>query len=1121
MSWSRRLRAIARVIYHLCPLRQDIKWRLRERLDPLLQVLQDKPTLKRILNGFSLAILGRKEMTIGRDNQRERALLEIIEYIADHTCSFGQPTHWLALPFLTTGGAEKFALNLCRALRELRPTHSVVLLVTDRNLVTKSVPIPSGVALVIFDDYLSDDLSYERKQTLLRDLLLVARPQCFLNINSEVAWLLILADGQRLGRLTFLYASIFAFQFAPDGRTKIGYAAYFLKKAMPFLTGLLSDNQRFIEDAVAEYGFDPEIRSRMHVLYQPCTFVDGATRATVEPRSRTAYERPQILWAGRLDAEKRVDLFLDVVRRCTFADFRVYGQVVLDGDKTLPTLPNLSYEGPFSSPLQWVEHFDFNAFLFTSKWEGMPNILLEAGALGIPVIAPTVGGVGELISDETGYPLPEHPTVEDYERTLCALLADPVGARARSDRLLQLLNERHNWRQFISALTAVPGFNATAHPPQNIIPPPRKSDEPLVSVIIPCYNQGRYLYESVSSALAACSSDMEIIIVDDGSTDPKIEHYLREANGLALDIVRVCRMTNGGLSSARNAGLELARGEFIQFLDADDLLTPGKIDAQLAQLTVNKKLDVSVCNFLLCDETRSHFSKPDEAIARFDLSLEDFLYRWERGFSIPIHCGLFRKKLLSKTRFDTHSQAKEDWLFWTSLSISGASLGYINGHWAIYRQHDASMRQSYLNMGHAWLRAGLKIESMLGGREPLFIESVVSWFEQCYRANPGYQEEIAALQVASSGKAGVTIGPGMPVLAEASVCRVDPVRLIDRLKGIGSTLQEEPPMISVVIPVYNHYDYLEGCLDSLAEQRNVPFEIVCVDDASSDFRVTELMRALSNRLPHLKVIIQSTNQGISRAQNDAVAVATGEFVAFLDCDDALEPGALAVIRDYIQAYPEMDYFFTDRLDVDETGKVVRTARYGGYEFLHFRGQEHIRSDLLDGMVASHLKVIRRSAYLAAGGCDEALSGVQDWALALTIAEDKSLYYVNQALYRHRLQASSVTRGDSVAQFRKTNILRRRFAERWLRTKDFDPKTASIRVFKSGDFPLSLDQLKTAWREGARCIVNIFGPLEISRCNFLREFNSYFDEIQWDDPAVPASLIGYLWSDSLLMKHGDA
>ncbi|EAX48962.1 glycosyl transferase, family 2 [Thermosinus carboxydivorans Nor1] len=642
---------------------------------------------------------------------------------------------------------------------------------------------------------------------------------------------------------------------------------------------------------------------------------------------------------------------------------------------------------------------------------------------------------------------------------------------------------------------------------------------PKVSVIIPCYNQGKYLYESVSSALLAYSGPLEIIVIDDGSSDPKMPYYLNQVAMLS-DFIRVVRQSNRGLSGARNVGIEMATGDFIQFLDADDLLIPGKLDAQVAHMIVARDLDVSVCNFLICDETCSHFYKPDEAIARFDLSLEDFLYRWERGFSIPIHCALFRASVFAETCFDNEVRAKEDWVFWCSLAIKGKRMAYLPGHYAIYRQHENSMRRSVVSMGKNWLNAALKIDSMVHKMEPLFFDSAVSWFEQYYRGHPEYRKEISRLQaeVPSSQPTGLSAGP-LNVDSDLSD------QLLARLGFLGTIV--ESPLLTVIIPIYNHFDYLEECLNSLANQGLTDIEVICIDDASPDMRVKALLRSLEGKLSRLRIIINEQNRGVSVTQNVAVELSRGEYIAFLDCDDALPPGALARVREEIIRHPEADYFFTDRLDVDESGKVLRVAKYGGYDQIRPRGPEHIRSDLLDGMIASHLKVIRRHAYIAVGGCDEELSGVQDWELALKIAEIGTFVYIPEPLYRHRIHLKSVTKSARVEQFRKTNIVRRRFIRRWLVPTDYQPleraelqkliqsgRAGAFRVFKVRESLPSLADLKECQSRGQACVFDLRGSVPIDVINFVREYNSYVDLILWDDPATAAALIGYLWGDVL-------
>jgi glycosyltransferase involved in cell wall biosynthesis len=104
--------------------------------------------------------------------------------------------------------------------------------------------------------------------------------------------------------------------------------------------------------------------------------------------------------------------------------------------------------------------------------------------------------------------------------------------------------------------------------------------ESLVSIIIPCFNAARWLPATLQSALAQTGPRLDIVVVDDGSTDSS----LRIAREYETRGVRVFSQQNSGASAARNRGIREAHGGWIQFLDADDLISPGKIAAQLARL---------------------------------------------------------------------------------------------------------------------------------------------------------------------------------------------------------------------------------------------------------------------------------------------------------------------------------------------------------------------------------------------------------------------------------------------------------------------------------------------------------------------------------------------------------
>lgn len=115
----------------------------------------------------------------------------------------------------------------------------------------------------------------------------------------------------------------------------------------------------------------------------------------------------------------------------------------------------------------------------------------------------------------------------------------------------------------------------------------------LVSVIIPTYNYGPYIEEAVQSALDQGIDDLEVIVVDDASTDDTLERLARCTDPR----LRVAALAHGGVCAARNHGLSVARGRYIAFLDADDRWRPGKLDRQLAILEREPDVGMVFTNF--------------------------------------------------------------------------------------------------------------------------------------------------------------------------------------------------------------------------------------------------------------------------------------------------------------------------------------------------------------------------------------------------------------------------------------------------------------------------------------------------------------------------------------------
>jgi glycosyltransferase involved in cell wall biosynthesis len=176
--------------------------------------------------------------------------------------------------------------------------------------------------------------------------------------------------------------------------------------------------------------------------------------------------------------------------------------------------------------------------------------------------------------------------------------------------------------------------------------------EDSVSVVVPCYNMAHYLQKAIASIRMQAWPDLEIIAVDDGSTDDTVE-ILRRLNGIDL---RVLRQNNQGPSAARNLGISASRGKWIAFLDADDYWLPSKLKIQMETLT--KEPEVAFCyGAAIClDSSNSeHVRDPDK-------SGEDIFWDLLWGSQLLLSSAILRRDCFDQAgSFDPQLRMGEDW----------------------------------------------------------------------------------------------------------------------------------------------------------------------------------------------------------------------------------------------------------------------------------------------------------------------------------------------------------------------------------------------------------------------------------------------------------------------------
>lgn len=210
----------------------------------------------------------------------------------------------------------------------------------------------------------------------------------------------------------------------------------------------------------------------------------------------------------------------------------------------------------------------------------------------------------------------------------------------------------------------------------------------LISVIIPCYNYGRFLPDAVNSVLGQKKDGLavEIIVVDDGSTDDTAAVAQRLGSS-----IQYIYQENQGPSAARNSGIRIARGDYLVFLDADDLLTAGTLASHIDNFAAHPELDVSVCLSLQIFENKdgktASYLWPLKC-AHLDMHL------CHSNIS-PIHTFMLRAHVAQDLGFfDPGLRACEDQDYWLRCAALGKRIGPNPEGLVIYRKHDGSLSDS-------------------------------------------------------------------------------------------------------------------------------------------------------------------------------------------------------------------------------------------------------------------------------------------------------------------------------------------------------------------------------------------------------------------------------------------
>lgn len=514
--------------------------------------------------------------------------------------------------------------------------------------------------------------------------------------------------------------------------------------------------------------------------------------------------------------------------------------------------------------------------------------------------------------------------------------------------------------------------------------------QPKVSVIIPVYNSEKYLRDCLDSALGQTLENIEIICVNDGSTDGSLnilrEYAERDSR------VQVIDKPNAGYGHTMNVGLDRAQGEYVAFLESDDMIREDAYE-RLSRQADEQSLDIIKADYY---ELRG---EGKEALkVRVRLSKDEDQYNavvkpvdtpWTFYMPMMNAIGLLRRDMIECYHIrhnETPGAAHQDMGFWFQTFCCAESLLYVDEPFYIYRQDNPSSSMNSDKTTFCTLDEYTYIEQFLLNNPSLkqkilpvfyhrkfqsamfsykraelslrlpFLRKLAEEYRRdqetgnldTSRFKKTDQEKLQQLldnpdayylRTLSTAYDNETKALKSEIARLRTELQNERVRDRKTLADGGSYPRDQVEnncLISFVIPVFNAERYLPACLDSIFSQPFDDFEVVCVNDGSTDNSLAILENYAAEH-PSMRVISQS-NEGQGAARNTGMAVADGEYIQFVDSDDCIATNYYDILEPFFDRKICFDALYFDGLTLYESEELKQ--QFKSFQTTYLRDNDH-------------------------------------------------------------------------------------------------------------------------------------------------------------------------------------
>jgi len=479
---------------------------------------------------------------------------------------------------MVVGGAERNAIEVIRQLKDRY--HFVVITMErpyeDRGSLHHQL---RGITEAVYD--LGELASFEKYIVMLDDLKRTYEPDAIWTCNGS-PWF---SEHAIRIREQFKDVPIVDQQVYDTNR---GWILRYREPGVQSFDRFIAINKKIQDTFIGRFRMDPE---RVDLIYHAVD-VHRFNPSAYSETDRREYlkkfdldERRKIfVFAGRLTGQKRpIDFLQLALKRQQTGDEALF---VMVGDGDLAPVVDEFIRRHDLKNLRRIPFFENMAELFsiasglilTSEFEGMPIVILEALCMGLPVLATDVGDVKIMLDEyQAGLVIPDIGDVDSLEQSYEAWVAELDSYRRNSQASAALVRQRFSGETV--ARQYAESWERARREHETLTRPPSKAVSNLVSIIIPSYNHARFIRSAIGSVLSQSYDRIELIVVDDGSTDESVK-YLREIKDPRYSFY--CQ-ENKGAHVAINRGLGLAEGEFLAILNSDDVFHPDRIQKLMAE----------------------------------------------------------------------------------------------------------------------------------------------------------------------------------------------------------------------------------------------------------------------------------------------------------------------------------------------------------------------------------------------------------------------------------------------------------------------------------------------------------------------------------------------------------